>query len=184
MKKLENRIFGEGLTMLKDTIYMLTYREHDVFVFNPKDFSLVRKMSWSSEGWGITNDGTSLIISDGSDKLYTVSPADLKLKKVVSVTDNLGPLNNVNELEYVNGSIYANRYGYNFIVRIDPANGHVTGKMDFTDILKKYSKADLSSVNENSDEAVLNGIAWNPVKKKMYITGKLWPNLFELEITP
>jgi glutamine cyclotransferase len=84
----------------------------------------------------------------------------------------------------VNGHLYANRYGYNYIVRIDPSNGHVTGKMDFTDILKKYSKADLTYVNNNPDEAVLNGIAWDPVKKKMFITGKLWPNLFELQMEP
>ncbi len=183
-KKLDNKIFGEGCTILNDTIYMLTWREHDVLVFDPKDFKLVRKMAWSNEGWGITHDGSSLIISDGSDKLYKVSPADLKLQKVISVTDNLGPLNNLNELEYVNGNIYANRYGYNFIVRINPDNGHVTGKMDFTDILKKYSKADLTYINNNLDEAVLNGIAWNPVKKKMYITGKLWPNLFEVQMEP
>ena len=184
IKKLDNKFFGEGLTILKDTIYMLTYREHDVFVFDPKDFKLIRQMKWSSEGWGITNDGSSLIISDGTDKLYKVSPADLKLEKVISATDNLGPMNNINELEYVNGSIYANRYGYNFIVKINPQNGFITGKMDFTDILKKYSKADLTYINSNTDEAVLNGIAWDPVKKKMYITGKLWPNIFEVQMEP
>ena len=184
VKKMDKAIFGEGITVLRDTIYQLTWREHIVYVYDPKDFRLIRQMNWTSEGWGITNDGKSLIISDGSDKLYVVEPSNLKLQKVLSVTDNLGPLNNLNELEYVNGHIYANRYGYNFIVRIDPANGHVTGKMDFTDVLKKYSKADLTYINNNTDEAVLNGIAWDPVKKKMYITGKLWPNLFELQMEP
>ena len=184
VKKMDKAIFGEGITVLRDTIYQLTWREHIVCVYDPKDFRLIRQMNWTSEGWGITNDGKSLIISDGSDKLYVVEPSNLKLQKVLSVTDNLGPLNNLNELEYVNGHIYANRYGYNFIVRIDPANGHVTGKMDFTDVLKKYSKADLTYINNNTDEAVLNGIAWDPVKKKMYITGKLWPNLFELQMEP
>ena len=184
VKKMDKAIFGEGITVLRDTIYQLTWREHIVYVYDPKDFRLIRQMNWTGEGWGITNDGKSLIISDGSDKLYVVEPSNLKLQKVLSVTDNLGPLNNLNELEYVNGHIYANRYGYNFIVRIDPANGHVTGKMDFTDVLKKYSKADLTYINNNTDEAVLNGIAWDPVKKKMYITGKLWPNLFELQMEP
>ena len=184
VKKMDKAIFGEGITVLRDTIYQLTWREHIVYVYDPKDFRLIRQMNWTSEGWGITNDGKSLIISDGSDKLYIVEPSNLKLQKVLSVTDNLGPLNNLNELEYVNGHIYANRYGYNFIVRIDPANGHITGKMDFTDVLKKYSKADLTYINNNTDEAVLNGIAWDPVKKKMYITGKLWPNLFELQMEP
>ena len=184
VKKMDKAIFGEGITVLRDTIYQLTWREHIVYVYDPKDFRLIRQMNWTSEGWGITNDGKSLIISDGSDKLYVVEPSNLKLQKVLSITDNLGPLNNLNELEYVNGHIYANRYGYNFIVRIDPANGHITGKMDFTDVLKKYSKADLTYINNNTDEAVLNGIAWDPVKKKMYITGKLWPNLFELQMEP
>lgn len=184
LKKLDNNIFGEGITVLKDTIYQLTYREHIVYVYDLKDFRLIRQMNWTSEGWGIANDGKSLIISDGSDKLYTIDPSSLKLQKMVSVTDNLGPLNNINELEYINGHIYANRYGYNFIVRIDPANGHVTGKMDFTDVLKKFSKADLTYINNNTDEAVLNGIAWSSLKKKMYVTGKLWPNLFELQMEP
>jgi glutaminyl-peptide cyclotransferase len=184
VKKLENKIFGEGLTVLRDTIYQLTWREHIVYVYDPKDFSLLRQMNWTGEGWGITNDGKSLIISDGTEKLYVVEPAGLKLQSVITVTDNIGPLNNLNELEYVNGHIYANRYGYNFIVKIDPGNGHVIGTMDFTDVLKKYSKADLTYVTNNADEAVLNGIAWDPVKKKMYITGKLWPNLFELQMEP
>jgi len=183
-KNLDKGIFGEGLTVLRDTIYQLTYREHIVYVYTAKDFKLIRQMNWTSEGWGITNDGKSLMVTDGSDKLYFVDPANFKLQKVISVADNLGPLNNINELEYVNGHLYANRYGYNYIVRIDPANGHVTGRMDFTDILKKYSKADLTYINNNTDEAVLNGIAWDPVKKKMFITGKLWPNMFELQMEP
>jgi glutaminyl-peptide cyclotransferase len=184
VKKMDSRIFGEGLTVLRDTIYQLTYREHVIYVYDPKDFRLIRQMNWSSEGWGITNNGKSLMITDGSEKIYIVEPSNLKLEKVISVSDNLGPLNNLNELEYVNGHIYANRYGNNFIVKIDLANGHVIGKMDFTDILKKYSKADITYINNNADEAVLNGIAWDTVKKKMYITGKLWPNLFELQMEP
>ncbi len=184
LKKLDNSAFGEGVTVLRDTIYQLTWREHLVYVYDAKDLRLIRQMSWTGEGWGITNDGKSLMISDGTDKIYVVDPSNLKLQRVLSVTDNLGPMNNLNELEYVNGHLFANRYGYNFIVRIDPGNGHVTGKMDFTDILKKYSKSDLTNVNKNADEAVLNGIAWDPIKKKMYVTGKLWPDLFELQMEP
>lgn len=182
--KLDNKFFGEGITVLNDTLYQLTWQNHVVFVYDPKTMRVIREMNWTGEGWGITNDGRSLIISDGSDKLYFVRPADLKLEKVVSVTDHLGPLNNLNELEYVNGSIYANRIEYNYIVRIDPNNGHVTGKMDFTDILKKYAKIDLTYIDTNPHGAVLNGIAWDPDKKKMYITGKLWPLLFELDMKP
>jgi glutaminyl-peptide cyclotransferase len=182
--KLADKFFGEGLTILKDTLYQLTWQNHVVFVYDPLTMQVIREMNWTGEGWGITNDGKSLIISDGSDKLYFARPADLKLEKVVSVTDHLGPLNNINELEYVNGAIYANRIEYNYIVRIDPSNGHVTGKMDFTDILKKYAKTDLTYIETNPHGAVLNGIAWDPEKKRMYITGKLWPLLFELDMKP
>lgn len=182
--KLADKFFGEGITVLKDTLYQLTWQNHVVFVYDPQTLRVIREMNWTGEGWGIANDGKSLIISDGSDKLYFVRPSDLKLEKVVSVTDHLGPLNNLNELEYVNGSIYANRIDYNYIVKIDPANGHVTGRMDFTDILKRYAKTDLTYIQTNPHGAVLNGIAWDPDKKKMYITGKLWPLIFELDMMP
>jgi len=182
--KLADKFFGEGITVLNDTLYQLTWQNHIVFVYEPRTMRVIREMNWSGEGWGITNNGRSLIVSDGSDKLYFVRPADLKLEKVVSVTDHLGPLNNINELEFVNGSVYANRIDYDYIVRIDPSNGHVTGRMDFTDILKKYAKTDLTYIKTNPHGAVLNGIAWDPEKKKMYITGKLWPLIFELDITP
>lgn len=182
--KLDEKMFGEGLTILRDTLYQLTWENHVVFVYDAKTLKPIRQMTWNGEGWGITHDEKSLILSDGSDKLYYCRPADLKLEKVVSVTDHLGPLNNLNELEYVNGSIYANRIEYNYIVRINPENGYVTGKLDFTDILKKYAKIDLTYLQTNPHGAVLNGIAWNPDNKKMYITGKLWPLLFELDMQP
>lgn len=184
LHKLAPKEFGEGITILNDTLYQLTWENHIVFVYEPTSLKLIRTMTWSGEGWGITNDGKSLILSDGSDKLYYCRPADLKLEKVLSVTDHLGPLNNLNELEYVNGSIYANRIEYNYIVKINPSNGFVTGKLDFTDILNKYAKIDLTYLKTNPHGAVLNGIAWNPENKKMYITGKLWPLLFELDMQP
>lgn len=184
LHKLAPKEFGEGITVLNDTLYQLTWENHIVFVYDPKSLKVIRQMTWNGEGWGITNDGKSLILSDGSDKLYFCRPADLKLEKVLSVTDHLGPLNNLNELEFVNGSIYANRIEYNYIVKINPSNGFVTGKLDFTDILKKYAKIDLTYLQTNPHGAVLNGIAWNPENKKMYITGKLWPLLFELDMQP
>jgi glutamine cyclotransferase len=184
LHKLAPKEFGEGITVLNDTLYQLTWENHIVFVYEPKTLKLIRQMTWNGEGWGITNNGKSLILSDGSDKLYFCRPSDLKLEKVLSVTDHLGPLNNLNELEYVNGSVYANRIEYNYIVKINPSNGFVTGKLDFTDILKKYAKIDLTYIQTNPHGAVLNGRAWNPENKKMYITGKLWPLLFELDMQP
>jgi glutaminyl-peptide cyclotransferase len=184
LRKLDDKLFGEGITVLNDTLYQLTWQNHKVLMYNPKTFKPLGELNWSNEGWGITNNGKSLFISDGSDKIYVVKPGTLKLERVISVTDHLGPLNNLNELEYINGSIYANRIEYDYIVRIDPSNGHVTGKLDFTDILKKYSKIDLSYMINNPHGAVLNGIAWDSASKKMYITGKLWPLLFEVQVEP
>lgn len=184
LKKLDDELFGEGITVLRDTLYQLTWQNHVVLVYDPVSFKIIRKMEWKNEGWGITTDGKYLIISDGSDKLYFTRPEDLRVEKIVSVSDNYGPLNNINELEYIHNSIYANRLDFDHIIRIDPANGHVTGKMDFRDILKKYSKSDLSYLQTNTNGAVLNGIAWDSTAKKMYVTGKLWPLLFELQVEP
>jgi glutamine cyclotransferase len=187
-KKLDSVIFAEGITIFKDTIYQLTYQNHVVFLYNLKDFSMIKKIDWSNEGWGITNDGRHLIVSEGSDKLYFVNPGDFKLQKVVSVTDNLGPVNNLNELEYINGFIYANRYQYNYILKIDPNTGHVVAKIDFTDLLKRFSKADLSYLTKEGSTglehgAELNGIAWDSSGMKMFVTGKLWPTLFEVKFS-
>jgi glutamine cyclotransferase len=184
VRKLDDALFGEGITVLNDTLYQLTWQNNKVLMYNPNSLKPLGELPWSREGWGITNDGRSLYISDGSDKIYQVKPGNLKLERVISVTDHLGPLNNLNELEFVNGSIYANRLDYDYIVRVDPSNGYVTGRMDFKDILAKYSKMDLGYIRNNPHGAVLNGIAWDPVKNKMYITGKLWPLLFELQLEP
>ncbi len=186
-KKLDTAIFGEGITILNDTVYQLTYQNHVVFLYKLKDLSLIKRVNWSNEGWGMTNDGTNLIISEGSDKLYFVKPGDFKLQKVISVTDNLGPVNNLNELEYINGYIYANRYQYNYILKIDPYTGQVMARIDFTDTLKKFSKADLTYLTKPGSTgaehgAELNGIAWDSAGRKMFITGKLWPNLFEVQV--
>jgi glutamine cyclotransferase len=181
---LDEKYFGEGITILNDTLYQLTWQEHEILVYKPETFQLIKKMKWDYDGWGITNDGKSLYMTDGSDKIYVVRPYDLKLQKIISVSDNLGPLNNLNELEFINGSIYANRLEYDYIVRINPTNGIVNGTINLKDVLQQYSKIDLTYIKTNPNGAVLNGIAWNPSTKKMFITGKLWPILIELQIQP
>lgn len=186
---LGSEYFAEGITILKDTLYQLTWQNHEVMVYSAKDMKPVRRMAWSAEGWGITHDSSRLYISDGSDKLYVVNPTDLKLQRVVSVSDNAGPVNNLNELEWVNGSIYANRWQYDQIVRIDPATGMVTGRLDLTDLLKRNSRSDLSYLSQPGSAgeingAVLNGIAWDAARKRLLVTGKLWPEIFELSIGP
>lgn len=186
---LVTQYFAEGITVLKDTLYQLTWQNHEVIVYTAKNMKPVRRMAWSAEGWGITHDSAQLYISDGSDKLYVVNPTDLKLKRVVSVSDNAGPVNNLNELEWVEGSIYANRWQYDQIVRIDPATGMVTGRLDLTDLLKRNSRSDLTYLTKpgsaaEMNGAVLNGIAWDAARKRLLVTGKLWPEIFELSIGP
>ena len=189
LKQLSNgkEIFSEGITILNDTIYQLSWENHLVFLFNAKTFQPLGTRNWSYQGWGITNDGKSLIISDGTDKLYVAEPNSLKVKNIVSVKDNMGPVNNLNELEMIEGYIYANRWQYDYILKIDPNNGNVVGTLNFSDFLPKNSKSDLSYLTKNNSTAqangaVLNGIAYDRSKKTIYITGKLWPEIFEIKL--
>lgn len=188
--KLNNDVFAEGITILRDTLYQLSWQNHEVYVYDiKKDMQRIATLPWSGEGWGITHDDRQLIISDGSDKLYFVEPSTLKLNKVLSVRDQYGPVNNLNELEMINGSIYANRWQYEYIVRIDPVTGYVTGTLGMQDFLRKNSKADLSYLDKpgstaQQSGAVLNGIAYDDEKKTVYITGKLWPEVFEIRLNP
>jgi glutamine cyclotransferase len=186
---LAQDIFAEGLTVLRDTLYQLSWQNHEVYVWDLKspDFKQLTRLPWSGEGWGITNDGQQLIISEGSDKLYFVAPGTLKLNQVLSVRDQYGPVNNLNELEMIDGYIYANRWQYDYILKIDPRSGFVVGTLNFQDFLAKNSKADLGYLRKAGSTAadngaVLNGIAYNPEKKTIYITGKLWPEIFEIRV--
>ena len=177
----DSTIFGEGINIIGDKLYQLTYQNHVVYVYNLNDLSKpVQTFPWQSEGWGITNNGTELIISDGqsSGNLYFVNPADFKIKRIVQVVDNLGPVNYINELEYINGSIYANVWGTTYILQIDPSNGHVLGKLETASILSSF----YASYPIKEMENVLNGIAYDSTSKSMYITGKRWPKLFELKL--
>lgn len=189
LKKLDmdKAIFAEGLTSLHDTIYQLSWQNHLVFMYDANNLKPIGQLNWSGEGWGLTNDGNSLIISDGSDKLYFVEPGTLKLKNILSVVDQYGPLNNLNELEMVEGYIFANRWQYDYILKIDPANGHVVGTLNMKDFLQKNSRSDLGYLKQPGSTAVesgavLNGIAYDKEKKSLYITGKLWPELFEVRL--
>ncbi|MEO8569837.1 MAG: glutaminyl-peptide cyclotransferase [Ginsengibacter sp.] len=175
-------IFGEGITIFKNKIYQLTWQNHKIFVYNLNDISHpIDTYNWSVEGWGITHDDNNLIISDGSSKLYFVQPDDAKKEmktiKVITVADNRGELDSLNELEYIKGYIYANRWYTNEILKIDTANGHAAGIMNFTGLLKQYAPD-----TPVGDEAVLNGIAYDSATNKLYITGKNWPKTFEIKL--
>ena len=170
-----DRIFGEGITIFNNNIYQLTWKNNLVNVYNIGNLDKpIKTFTWPYEGWGITHTQTDLIISDGTANLYFVNPEDFKLKSSIQVTDNFGPINALNELEYIDGYVYANVYGSDFIVKVDPANGHVIGRIDLPGLISKYAKGYLPDTEE-----VLNGIAWDSAAKKIYITGKRWPKMFE-----
>ena len=175
-------IFGEGINVFKGKLYQLTYQNNIVFVYNLDDLSKpVKTFPWQSEGWGMTNNGTELIISDGQDagNLYFVNPDDFKINRIVQVKDNIGVINRINELEYIDGFVYANIYGETYILKIDPSNGHVVGKLETTDMLRSFYS---SFPMRNDLDNVLNGIAYDSTSKKVFITGKLWPKLFEIRL--
>lgn len=178
---MEQSLFGEGITILKDTLYQLTYQEHLILIYTAKDLKLIRKAYWPSEGWGLTHNGTSLIVSDGSDKLYFLRPSDFKLEKVLNVNNNAGPVYKINELEYINGFVYANQWETDNILKIDPATGFVVGIMDFKDILKKVANINYD-VQEREEGSVLNGIALDETTGNLFITGKRWPKLLEIKL--
>ena len=174
---LEDKYFGEGLTVLNDTIYQMTWQEKVVFVYDAKNFKLVKTFTNDRDGWGMTTDSTNLIVSDGSSNIYYRDPSTFRLLKTVGVSDNYGPVAYINELEYVDGFIYANIWNTNYIVKIDPSSGNVIGKLDLAGILEQAAKQTPDANRGN----VLNGIAYNPTSKTFYITGKYWPVIFEMK---
>jgi glutamine cyclotransferase len=169
-------IFGEGITIFKNKIYQLTWQSHDVYVYDINNINKVLKnFNWPYEGWGLTHDTAQLIISDGSSNLYFINPETFKINSTISVKDDRGPVNMLNELEYVDGYIYANVYQTNFIVKIDAESGHVVGRINMSGLLKE---SDIDP--ERTD--VLNGIAYDSSTKYFYITGKRWPKMFEMKL--
>lgn len=174
---LDPSLFGEGITMLNNKIYQLTWQNHKVYVYDANTFKKLKELNWEHDGWGLTNNGTDLIVSTGESNLYFVDPETFKVKKIVSVTDNNGPVGNLNELEYVDGVVYANIYLTDYIIKIDPANGHILGKIDLSGLLTKAGK------HVDTEEGyVLNGIAYDSTKKSLYVTGKKWPLIFEMKV--
>ena len=170
---LPQKYFGEGITVFNDKIIQLTWKSNVGFVYDKISFRLVREFIFPFEGWGITHDGTSLIMSDGTAALRFFDPENFKEKRRVNIIGDNGPVDKLNELEYVNGKIYANIWKTDKIAIIEPESGRVTGWLDLSGLLGK------ERVGYSVD--VLNGIAYDPVKDSLYVTGKLWPWLFEIE---
>jgi glutaminyl-peptide cyclotransferase len=170
---LNARYFGEGITIMDGKVYQLTWQTQIGFVYDLGSFKVEKTFLLPGEGWGITHDGTQLIVSDGTAFLRMLDPATLKEVSRVEVTMDGKPLERLNELEYIDGEVWANVWYTNFIVRIDPATGVVTGRID------------LSAINQQrATDDVLNGIAWDEQSERLFVTGKLWPELYEIKVVP
>ncbi|MGA0934036.1 MAG: glutaminyl-peptide cyclotransferase [Pseudohongiellaceae bacterium] len=172
-KNLASRFFGEGITILNDKIYQLTWQAQLGFVYDLDTFVQEKSFYVPGEGWGITDDGEQLIMSDGTPELRFLDPETLQETHRVQVTANGTPITYLNELEYINGEVWANVWYQDIIVRIDPATGNVTGVVNLMG---------LHPERRTRDE-VLNGIAWDEATGKIYVTGKLWSALYEITVT-
>jgi len=174
MIELDNAFYAEGLAFWDETLVQLTWQEQTGFIYDLDDFILVDTFSYSTEGWGLTHDGTNLIMSDGTSTLFFLDRNTLKVVRTVEVSDHGTPVTRINELEYVLGEVFANVLQTNTIARIDPSTGLVNGWIDLAGLLP----ADVNA----SSVAVLNGIAYDPIQDRLFVTGKLWPYLFEIAL--
>ena len=174
--ELPKEVFGEGSTAVGEHILGLTWQSKTGYVFDAKTFALKAKFPYEGEGWGLASDTKNVYMSDGSASIRVLDPVTLKEVRRVQVTAEGKPIDSLNELEMVDGELYANVWGTDVIARIDPASGKVTGWIDLTNLLPR-EKRGTSSV-----DAVLNGIAYDGKHRKLYVTGKLWPKLFEIEL--
>jgi glutaminyl-peptide cyclotransferase len=173
-QELPKHYFAEGLTLLSDKLYLLTWQEKTLLVFDKKTLNYEKSMSYEGEGWGLTTNGSELIRSDGSDQLFFHAPQDFSLIKKLAVTDNNKPVAQINELEFAQDYIWANIWHQDIIIKIDPSTGAVIGKLDLSELRKK-----MPSLNS---EQVLNGIAWDEKREAFWITGKNWPKMFLVKI--
>jgi glutaminyl-peptide cyclotransferase len=176
--KLPQEIFGEGITILNDNVYQITWQSRKGFVYDLSTFKKIKEFTYNHEGWGITNNGKELIVSDGSSNLYFWDPVTFKEIRRISVQDNNGLRNNINELEFIDGAVYANVWQTNEILKIDPVSGNVTGKLDMSGLKQSYPEL----VGSSDSDKVLNGIAWDSSGNRMFVTGKNWSKLFELKL--
>jgi glutamine cyclotransferase len=174
--ELSAEFFGEGITLFKNQVLQLTWKSQTGFVYTINDFHVQRRFSYRGEGWGLTTDGHELFLSDGTPEIRVLDPSTFAEKRRIRVHDGSTPIAQLNELEFVEGEIYANVWQTNRIARISPQNGKVLAWIDLTDLL--------SPVYRVEQDAVLNGIAYDPDRKRLFVTGKLWPSIFEIRLVP
>lgn len=171
--KLSKEFFGEGITIFKNKLYQLTWQNNIVFVYDYPSYQVIQKFPVAYEGWGITHDNQYLIVSDGTSTLRYINPDDFKEIKQITIHDNFGSVDNINELEFVDGNIYANRWQTNHILKID-TTGLVIGILDLSLLADEATQVALQA-------DVLNGIAYNSITKTFFVTGKKWPFLYEIK---
>jgi glutamine cyclotransferase len=167
--------FAEGMTVFQGKVFQLTWQARKGFIYDPATFQKQGEFAYATEGWGLTHDGESLIMSDGTHRIRFLDPTTFQTTRTLSVFDDSGePVEHLNELEYVKGEIYANIWQTDRIVRLDPKSGKILGWVDLTGLLADKDRTDESDV--------LNGIAYDEKGNRLFVTGKLWPKLFEIEL--
>jgi glutaminyl-peptide cyclotransferase len=175
---LAPEFFGEGIALLKNEIVQLTWQSQTGFVYNLSDFHLLRQFSYPGEGWGLATNGkgNEIYMSDGTPEIRVLDGSTLAEKRRFKVHDGDTPIDQLNELEFIEGEIFANIWQTDRIARINPQNGEVVGWVDLTGLL--------SPIYRLEHGAVLNGIAYDPIRKRLFVTGKLWPSIFEIRLLP
>jgi glutaminyl-peptide cyclotransferase len=175
MQKLDSQYFGEGIAILNNTLFQLTWQSGIAFLYDRATFTRTGTFSYTGEGWGLTHDGRRLIMSDGTATLRFIDPASHKEISRLAVRDGGRPVLNLNELEYIKGEVFANVWQTDRIARISPKTGEVSGWIDLKGLLP---------ASEQAPDAVLNGIAYDAAGDRLFVTGKLWPKVFEIRIVP
>lgn len=174
--QLDAKYFGEGLTLLNNKVYQLTYKENDILVYERSNLKLLEIRKFCFQGWGLTTDNTNLLLSDGSSKIYVMDPESYVISDTIEVMDNNGSINNINELEYVNGYIFANVWFKDEVIVINPKSGIVEKVIDFNE-LRNHEPPSLWK------QTALNGIAYKPAENKLIITGKNWSKFYEIVLS-
>lgn len=169
---LPSQYFAEGISMHQGRLYQLTWQEGVAFVYDPATLRETARVEYTGEAWGLTSDGESLVVSDGSSYLTWVDPASFAVRRTVRVTDGGRPVDQLNELDWIRGEVWANVWHSNQILRIDPATGQVVGRLDLSHLIPPVTDR----------EAVLNGIAYDEENDRLFVTGKLWPRLFQIRV--
>jgi glutamine cyclotransferase len=171
----KEKYFGEGIAFLQNKIFQLTWQNKVGFIYDAKSFKSIGQFNLPTpEGWGMTTNGQDLVMSDGSDSIFFIDPNSFKVKKILTVKDGLQRMGNLNELEFINGFLYANKYLTNYILKIDTITGNVAGQLNLVLL-------DFDAKNKHPSSNALNGIAFDKEHDKVLITGKLWPNIYEIK---